>query len=109
MSIDDGADIPIDCLVDRAVRLLRHEWTTQIVCTLGRNGPTSFSELRRRLNGISPKVLTERLRRMESNALISRRQEPTGLRRVTYWLTEKGQKIHSALLAFDELASDRRD
>jgi len=96
--------IETGCPLDRTLRLLWREWTTHILWVLGQSGPTSFGDLRRRLNGISPKVLTERLRRMEGDALVSRQREPTGRRRATYGLTSKGQDIHSVLLNFGGIA-----
>jgi DNA-binding HxlR family transcriptional regulator len=105
MAADNGAEIPTGCPIDRMLRLLWREWTTHIVWVLGGSGPTSFGDLRRRLSGVSPKVLTERLRRMESDGLVYRQQEPSGLRRVTYSLTGRGQEVHSALRAFDDIAN----
>jgi DNA-binding HxlR family transcriptional regulator len=98
MSADYNGKIEAGCPLDRTRRLLWREWTTHILWVLGQSGPTSFGDLRRRLNGISPKVLTERLRRMEGDALVYREQQPTGHRRTTYGLTGKGQDIHSVLL-----------
>jgi DNA-binding HxlR family transcriptional regulator len=97
LAVKDGK-IEADCPLDRTLRLLWREWTTHILWVLGQSGPTSFGDLRRRLNGISPKVLTERLRRMEGDALVYREQQPTGRRQTTYVLTGKGQDIHSVLL-----------
>lgn len=94
---NDGK-IEAGCPVDRTLRLLWREWTTHILWVLGHSGPASFGDLRRRLSGISPKVLTERLRRMEGDGLVYRKQQPTGRRQTAYGLTDKGQDIHSALL-----------
>ena len=105
MSADDDGQIHADCPLDRMLRLLWREWTTHILWVLGQSGPTSFGELRRRLSGISPKVLAERLRRMEGDQLIWREQQPTGRRRATYGLSDKGEDIHSVLLSFGGVAN----
>jgi DNA-binding HxlR family transcriptional regulator len=97
MLIDNDGEIEADCPLDRTLRLLWREWTTHILWVLGQRGPTSFGDLRRRLSGISPKVLTERLRRMEGDALVYREQRPSGRRQTTYGLTGKGQDIHAVL------------
>jgi DNA-binding HxlR family transcriptional regulator len=104
MSAANDGKIEAGCPLDRTLRLLWREWTTHILWVLGQSGPTSFGDLRRRLNGISPKVLAERLRRMESDVLVHREQQPIGRRRATYGLTDKGQDIHSALLSFGGVA-----
>ena len=77
LSGNDGK-IEASCPLQRTLRLLWREWTTHILWVLGQSGPTSFGDLRRRLNGISPKVLTERLRRMEGAALVYREQPSAG-------------------------------
>jgi DNA-binding HxlR family transcriptional regulator len=71
---------------------------------LGETEGASFGELRRSVHGISPKVLTQRLRQMERDTLI--RRLPTGSRtgRVVYTLAPTGQQLHTALLQFAEVA-----
>ncbi len=64
---NDGK-IEAGCPLERTLRLLWREWTPHILWVLGQSGPTSFGDLRRRLDGISPKVLTERLRRTGGDA-----------------------------------------
>jgi DNA-binding HxlR family transcriptional regulator len=51
--------------------------------------------------GISPKVLTQRLRELEADGLVWREHEPTIPPKVTYGLTEMGLDVHTALKAFD--------
>jgi len=46
--------------LDRVLRLLSGEWTTHIFWVLSKNGPTRHGELRRLVEGISSKVLTDR-------------------------------------------------
>jgi DNA-binding HxlR family transcriptional regulator len=104
ISTTDRTEIPADCPIDRMLRLLWREWTTHILWVLGGGGPAGFGELRRRLAGISSKVLTERLRRMERDGLIHREREENGLRRATYSLTAKGHEIHAALLDLGAVA-----
>jgi DNA-binding HxlR family transcriptional regulator len=104
MLADNDGKIEAGCPLDRTLRLMWREWTTHILWVLGQSGPTSFGDLRRRLDGISPKVLTERLRRMEGDALVYREQQPTGRRRATYGLTSNGQDIHSVLLNIGRVA-----
>ena len=52
-----------------------------------------FNELRRDLDGISQKVLTDSLRQMESDGLVSRRDYGENPPRVEYGLTELGQQM----------------
>ena len=56
---------PVGCPLDSLLRLLMGPWTTYILWVLTSNGPTRFGELKRKVPGISAKVLTERLRMLQ--------------------------------------------
>lgn len=71
---------------------------------LGEDGPMRFGEIQRRLTGISPKVLTSRLRDLAADGMIWREQEGSIPPKVTYGLTASGDDIHVALKGFDPLA-----
>jgi DNA-binding HxlR family transcriptional regulator len=55
-----------------------------ILWVLDTNGALRFGELRRKVEGISPKVLTERLRMLEAIKIVQRDYEPTIPPQVTY-------------------------
>ncbi len=93
---------PIEgCPADPLLRALWGRWTTHVLYVLGEEGPARFGALRRRLAGVSPKVLTERLRELEAHGLIWREQAPTIPPKVTYGLTEMGREVHAALRGLD--------
>lgn len=77
----------------RLVGILATPWTLLLLHRLHVYGPTRFGELRRRLGAISTKTLTERLRLLEAEGLISRHYEPTVPPRVTYSLTERVMEL----------------
>lgn len=64
-------------------------------------GTMRFGDLRRAL-GVSTKSLTDTLRRLEANGIISRTAYPTVPVTVEYALTEKGRSFDSVLLAMKE-------
>lgn len=96
--------LPANCPADRLLRLLWGEWTTHILWVLGEAGPQRFGNLQALVEGVSPKVLTTRLRRMESDGLIWRKYETEVPPKVTYGLTEKGGELHEALKTLEPLA-----
>ncbi len=102
----EPAAIPRGCPADRVLRLLSGQWTTHILWVLSHNGPTRHSELRRLIDGISAKVLTDRLRMLESEGMIFRDYEPTIPPKVTYELTESGRKLDRILNAIQESARE---
>ena len=105
---NDGGAIGRGCALDRVLRLLAGEWTMHVIWTLGRNGPTRHGALRRLLDGISAKVLTERLRMLEGEGIVWRDSVPTVPPQVTYGLTPLGLELDAALRTLEPIAR-RRD
>ena len=71
-------------------------WTTLIIDLLA-EGPQRFGALRRRIGGISQKMLTQTLRTLERDGLVSRRVYPTTPPSVEYALTPLGQTLTEPL------------
>lgn len=69
--------------------LLANKWSALALGAL-EGGPQRFGELRARLQGISPKVLTQTLRRLEDHELVSREVYAEVPPRVEYSLTPLG-------------------
>lgn len=75
----------------RAVfELLANKWTGLAITAL-EDGPRRFGELRRKLEGVSPKVLTQTLRRLEDHGLVLRTVYAEVPPRVEYELTPLGR------------------
>jgi DNA-binding HxlR family transcriptional regulator len=68
------------------------KWTLLIVSILA-NGPMRFGELKRRINGISQRMLTFSLRGLERNGLVLRTVYPSVPPHVEYELTELGRSL----------------
>lgn len=86
-----------ECPMDGLLRILMGPWTTYILWILRSEGATRFGELKRKVPGISAKVLTERLRMLETAGLITRHHEPTIPPQVTYTLAARGQELSGIL------------
>src|SRR5207253_5150733 len=86
------------------LQLLTRPWTMHILWVLSTAGPTRFGALRRQIDGISSRLLTERLRDLEEKGFIYRHYEPTIPPAVTYGLTKRMQEMSGALDKLDELA-----
>jgi DNA-binding HxlR family transcriptional regulator len=78
-----------DCAVACTAEIIGSKWTAIIVHDLS-EGPRRFSELERSCPGISPRTLSERLRVLEQEGIITRR---SARRRVDYELTKKGKAL----------------
>jgi DNA-binding HxlR family transcriptional regulator len=92
------------CPMDYILRMLMGPWTTYIVYNLRTYGPQRFGELKRRVAGISAKMLTERLRTLEGAGLIKRDYEATIPPKVTYSLTPRGHELDVVLESLAEVA-----
>ena len=92
------------CPMDALLRLLMGPWTTYILWVLQQNGPTRFGALKRKVPGISAKVLTERLRMLEASGVIFRRYEAKIPPEVTYGLTPRGGELDQVLESLNGLA-----
>ncbi|MGK7950409.1 MAG: winged helix-turn-helix transcriptional regulator [Xenococcaceae cyanobacterium] len=84
---------------------LSGQWTLYILCVLDKNGSLHFGELRRKVEGISTKVLTERLKMLQENGIIHRHHEPTIPPQVTYSLSDRGKELSKVLDELCDLAS----
>lgn len=88
--------------------VLRHvvdRWTPLVVTALA-DEPLRFTELRRRVGGVTPKVLTRTLRSMERDGLVTRTQTGGVPPRVDYELTELGASINEPIAALRRWAQD---
>ena len=98
-----GEAVPL-CPMDGILRALMGPWTSYIVWVLRSNGPTRFGALKRRLPGISAKVLTERLRHLEAAGLLDRSYKPTIPPEVTYAPTARAAELYPVLDALSAVA-----
>lgn len=80
------------CPVARTATIISGKWTLLIIRDLAA-GLKRFHQLERSLSGISPKTLSERLRSLEEEGIISRKTYAEVPPRVEYSLTEKGQDL----------------
>jgi DNA-binding HxlR family transcriptional regulator len=80
------------CPLARAAELLGERWTLLIVREL-LVGPQRFSDLRRRLPGVSSSVLAERLERLERRGILRRAQLPPPAASAVYALDEAGEAL----------------
>lgn len=85
-------DFAADCPARLAVDLFSSAWLPVVVFAL-RDGPMRPGLLRRRIGGISQKVLTQTLRRMERHGLVERRRYAEAPPRVEYELTAAGRDL----------------
>ncbi|MCC8060101.1 MAG: helix-turn-helix transcriptional regulator [Clostridiales bacterium] len=88
------------CPVATTVSLIGSKWKLLILRNLLER-PWRFNELRRDLEGISQKVLTDSLRSMEEDGIITRTVYPEVPPRVEYALSELGESMRPVIKAME--------
>jgi DNA-binding HxlR family transcriptional regulator len=84
------------CPSQTVLDVLANKWAHLVICALGSNG-VRFGELKRRIEGVTPKMLTQTLRVLERDGLIEREIYPVIPPRVEYRLTKLGQELTGLL------------
>ncbi|KOG71863.1 HxlR family transcriptional regulator [Streptomyces antibioticus] len=97
-----------DCRARLAFDLLANTWNAVVLWAL-RDGPQRPVALREHIGGISQKVLTETLRRLEFNGLVERRAYGGSPPRVEYGLTSLGRTLLGPIDAFGAWAFEHGD
>ncbi len=94
------AELP-ECPVATTVQLVGSKWKLLILRNLLQR-PWRFNELKKSLEGISQKVLTDSLRSMESDGIITRTVYPEVPPRVEYALSELGESMRPIIATMEQ-------
>jgi DNA-binding HxlR family transcriptional regulator len=87
-----SADCPSRPILDQ----IADKWSMMAMAVLAQ--PCRFNEIKRRLEGVTQRVLTQTLRRLERNGMITRRVLPTSPVGVEYSLTPLGESLREPFL-----------
>ena len=90
-----------ECPVATTVQLIGSKWKLLIIRNLLER-PWRFNELKKNLEGISQKVLTDSLRAMEEDGIITRTVYPEVPPRVEYALSDLGESMRPILTTMQE-------
>ena len=93
-----------ECPVATTVQLIGSKWKLLILRNLLIR-PWRFNELRKGLDGISQKVLTDSLRSMEEDGIITRTVYPEVPPRVEYALSELGESMRPIIKSMEDFGS----
>lgn len=94
-----------ECATRRTLARVADKWTILVIGRLTQR-PCRFGELRRSIEGVSSKVLTDTLRDLEEDGLLTRTVTPTSPPAVTYALTDMGAGLAEAALQLRRWAED---
>ncbi|NYI87737.1 DNA-binding HxlR family transcriptional regulator [Amycolatopsis endophytica] len=95
------------CPARTVLDALANKWTLLVLSALRRSaGPVRFNALRRQLEGITQKSLTQTLRTLERDGLVDRAVYPTVPPRVEYSLTELGAQVGEMFTVLGDWAEE---
>lgn len=92
--------------IEPILKILEGKWTLQLLRELF-NGVKRFGELRRLLHPISPKTLTDRLRLLEEQGIVTRTIYSEVPLHVEYQLTKLGQRLQPIFVAMSVWAQSK--
>ena len=92
----NNCDPKVEALVNELIGRVADKWTMIILEVLHEHGELRFTQLARRVSGISQKMLTQTLRQMERDGMVTRTVHAVVPPRVDYRLTELGGTLGAA-------------
>lgn len=95
-----NATCPTRQVLDRVA----DKWTMLVILALEQRGTLRFSELRREVEGVTQKMLTQTLRGLERDGMLTRVVIPTVPVTVNYTLTKLGHRLSTAVDVIREWA-----
>jgi len=90
----------LDCPSRNILALIGSKWSMMLLCAL-RAGPARTHALKRRLSGVSAKMLTQTLRELERHGIVARRDYGEIPPRVEYSLTPLGRSLASLVVEIE--------
>ena len=95
-----------DCPTRHVLDRIGDKWAVLVMLTL-KDGPVRFNDLRRRIGAISQKMLSQTLKSLERDGLVSRSVVPTVPVSVTYAVTPLGRTLMAAMQSIIDWAETR--
>ena len=92
----DDCDPKVEALVNDLIGRVADKWTMIILEVLAEHGELRFTQLSRHVSGISQKMLTQTLRQMERDGMVTRTVHAVVPPRVDYRLTDLGGSLGAA-------------
>lgn len=93
------------CSYRRVLEIISSKWTVLVIVALA-NGTKHYGELRRRIEGISQKMLTQTVRQLERDGLVSRQVHQSVPPSVAYELTPVGEAVIPHLIQMKQWVNE---
>ncbi|MFC1486139.1 winged helix-turn-helix transcriptional regulator [Thermoproteota archaeon] len=95
------------CPLKGVIDIISKKWTLLIINALGNHGRLRFNKLMETLNGISPKTLSDTLKGLQTEGLITRESFAEIPPRVEYSLTKDGTELRKSIIPLLKWTANR--
>ncbi|WP_353895538.1 winged helix-turn-helix transcriptional regulator [Glycomyces tritici] len=106
--METQSDVDQICGMSLAIDVVGGKWKMHLMWVLA-EGPVRFGQIRRKLDGVSEKVLAENLRQLEASGIVHRELYAEVPPRVEYSLTPLGLTLNDALAALETWGDQHRE
>lgn len=90
-------DVRAQCPTQRLMASVGDTWSIHVIIALQAGGTVRHGELMRAIDGVTQKMLTQTLRRLEVSGFVGRDVKPTRPVSVYYYLTDMGTSLYGVL------------
>lgn len=97
------------CPSRRVLDTIGDKWASLVIAALGQDGRLRYTELSRRVEGVSQKMLTQTVRSLERDGLLTRTVTPSVPVRTDYELTPLGRSLLGTICLLKEWAEQHMD
>jgi len=97
------------CLASDSLDIIGKKWAILVVGLLGKHGTLRYNEIKKKLNGISPKSLSDQLKNLENANLIKRKIYQEVPIKVEYRLTNQGKGLRKRIIPLIKWASQNNN
>ncbi len=95
------------CSIEGIMGVLSKKWALLVISAIGNNQKLRYNELEKKLEGISPKTLADRLKELEKASIIKRETFDEIPPRVEYSLTKEGVELRNAIIPLIKWVSSK--
>lgn len=100
---------PYGCSVEATLAVIGGRWKSVIIFNLLQQGTLRHGELKRAIEGITPRMLTNQLRELERDGIVSRKVHAEVPPRVDYALTGHGKTLEPIMVAMRDWGAEHMD
>ena len=106
MTAKTDCNQPYGCSVEATLSVIGGRWKSVIIFKLLQNDVLRFGELKRQIDGVTQRMLTNQLRELEKDRVVARKVYAEVPPRVEYSLTEYGRSLEPIMIAMRDWGAE---